>query len=364
MRTTSPSFEPRFCPNRLCTFHGIDSVAWPWQRYGFFRRKAGPTRIQRFRCRACARLFSSQTFDTTYYLKKPRIQRPLFSALVSCTALRQAARSFGVAPSTIQRQASRLGRHALLFEWKDGRREPREDLVLDGLTTFEYSQYWPADINLLVGASSHYVYGFTFSQLRRSGRMTAAQKRRRAELEQLLGRPSPRAIEDAVFDLMVHFVDGTELSLRSDQHGAYPRAIRRSGRSVRHLRVSSRLRRDARNPLFAINLLEMLIRHSSADHKRETIAFAKRIQGALERLAVLVVWRNHVKRTSERNSRSRTPAEIVGRSRARLTPPQVLARRLFPSRVDLPEPLWPVYWRRVPTRQLPDGTTHDLERAA
>jgi hypothetical protein len=49
---------------------------------------------------------------------------------------------------------------------------------------------------------------------------------------------------------------------------------------VTHRTISSRALRDTRNPLFAINLLDLLIRHSGANHKRETIAFSKRRQSA------------------------------------------------------------------------------------
>ena len=366
MRTTSRKFRPRFCPNPKCEFHGVDQDDWPFERYGFFERKAAPRRIQRFRCQACNTTFSSQTFDTTYYLKRPKLQRPLFNALVSCAALRQASRALGCAHSTMQRQASRLGRHALLFEWKDGLREPKEELVLDGLRTFEFSQYWPFDLNLLVGADSYYVYGFAPSQLRRSGRMTAFQKKKRGRLEERHGKPSRRATEEAVKSLLVHFLPPScqELTLRSDEHGDYPRAVRACGRSVTHVRISSKRRRDPSNPLFAINLLDRLVRHSSSDHKRETIAFAKRVQGAMERVAVLVAWRNHVKRRSERKSQSLTPSQRIGRFAERLTVKDLLARRLFPTRVELPAPAREVYWRTLTTRQIPNGTTHALKRAA
>ena len=47
----------------------------------------------------------------------------------------------------------------------------------------EHSQYWPLDLNLLVG-TSHYVYGFNDAELRRTGSMRPSQRRKRARLEQ------------------------------------------------------------------------------------------------------------------------------------------------------------------------------------
>src|SRR5688572_8826569 len=161
-----------------------------------------PHWIQRYRCLDCGRFFSSQTFDTTYFLKRPELQRPLHEALVSCTGLRQVARARGAAPSTMQRQASRLGRHNLLFQSLHRPPLPTERLVLDGLVTFEYSQYQPCELNFLLGADSHFIHGFTLSLLRRSGRMTDAQRRKRELDENRWGKAHPRATESAVRDLI------------------------------------------------------------------------------------------------------------------------------------------------------------------
>ncbi len=55
---------------------------------------------------------------------------------------------------------------------------------------------------------------------------------------------------------------------------------------------------------------------------------------------------------------------LRGLARERLSPEQVLARRLLPSRVRLPPDLVPVYEERVPTRQLPRLRCHELTYAA
>jgi hypothetical protein len=41
-------------------------------------------------------------------------------------------------------------------------------------------------------------------------------------------------------------------------------------------------------------LADLLLRHSTANPKRETIAFSKRRQGALYRVAIWVVCRNYI----------------------------------------------------------------------
>lgn len=354
---------PPFCPNRSCHSHA-DPRAWRFKRKGFYERRQGPRRVQRYLCRSCHRNFSSQTFSTSYWLKHPRLLAPLFHRLVGCSCLRQIAREFGLSHSSVQRQSERLGRHCLLFlEALRPRQAPREPLVLDGFRTFEHSQYWPFDLNLLVGAS-HYVYAFNDAELRRSGTMRAAQRRRRAELEAFHGRPSPQATRRAVEELVGRVVPpGAEVEIQSDEHRAYPQAFARlHDRRIQHRATSSTLSRTPRNPLFPANLADLLLRHASANHKRETIAFSKRRQGALYRAAIWAVWRNYLKSRSE-NRRDEPPGVALGMIPKRLSAEQVLAERRFPWRQELSPWLLRCYFGRIPTRRLPRCRSHSLRYA-
>lgn len=365
MPTLPPAWSPPFCPSPGCRFHG-DPRGWRARRKGFFRRQAAPQRIQRYQCPHCRRCFSSQTFSPTYWLKRPDLPRALFLRLLACSAYRQIARDLGVSPTTVLRQTERLGRHCLLFhERLRPQGPPVEPLVVDGFETFERSQDIPVHFHTAAGAESHFVYAFTDSELRRKGRMTPRQRRRRERRERTLGRPDPRSIEREMAALVALLVPpGAAACVRSDEHPAYPRAWRRlPDRRIRHETVSSRQARTPANPLFAANLLDLLIRHSSANHKRETIAFSKRRQSAAERLWVLAVWRNYLKSFSERKQDA-TPAMRLGLLPRKLTVDDVLATRLFPTRIELPPRLATYYWRLTPTRGLDHPRTHRLRFAA
>jgi transposase-like protein len=360
MPPTRAAFAPPFCPNSRCEGHA-DPVGWRYKRAGFFTRHARPHRIQRYRCSRCGRSFSSQTFSTTYWLRHPELPRAVFLRLLACSAYRQIARDLGHSPTTVQRQAERLGRHCLLFHERMRPKGPlAEPLVLDGFESFEFSQYTPIHLHAAAGQASHFFYGFTDSELRRKGRMTDVQRRRRAELERRFGRPDPQAIERDVAELLaIVTAAGTRVELHTDDHPAYPRALRSvgGGRRFDHRVTPGRASRTVRNPLFAVNLLDLLIRHSSANHKRETIAFSKRRQGAIDRLWVFAVWRNAIKSWSERR-RDASPAQRLGLLPRRLTAEDVLAERLFPSRIPLPVRWATYYWRRVPTRRISVIRTH------
>ena len=344
---------PPWCPNERCAFHGDGDTPWHWVRAGFYTRQAKPHRIQRFRCEHCGRYFSEQTFRTSYWLRCPGLLVETFHALTHCTGYRQLARKLDCSPQTIMRQAERLGRHCQLFH---ERFRPKggigESLGLDGLRTFEYSQYHPSEYQLVIGRASHYAYGFTHSELRRSGSMTPRQRRRRAELERTLGRPDPRSVEREVARVLGIVAAGSKrIELHTDEHAAYPRALRRlPGLEVEHHTISSRAARSTRNTLFAINLFDGLVRHSCANHKRETIAFSKRSSGGIARMWVMLVWRNYVKWFSERR-RGGTPAMRAGVCGQRLKVGEILKWRLFPARIGLPEPWADHYWGRVPARQ-------------
>jgi transposase-like protein len=366
MDALTAAAAPPFCPNPDCPFHRSSRSGWHYLRWGRFVRHRPPRIVQRYRCGHCRRCFSDQTFRTSYWLKRPELMRPLFLRLLACSGFRQIAREFGVSPSTVLTHCARLGRHSLLVHQalrpQGGIPEP---LALDSFISFEYSQDHPTAFHVAAGQASHFFYGFTDSELRRSGRMSARQRQRRAAIEARLGRPDPRSVEREVAELLRLLAPSPQaLALHTDEHQDYPRALRRVPHlAVRHHTVSSRAPRTPRNPLFAINLLDLLIRHSEANHKRETIAFSKRRQSAVERLALLLVWRNYLKAFSERR-RDPTPAMRLGLLDHPLTVGEVLARRRFVTRERLPE-RWMRYYRRdLVTRRLPNGAYHRLRYAS
>jgi transposase-like protein len=360
-----PLTVPGFCPNPRCPFH-IDSRGWRFKKKGFYTRRAAPQTVQRYVCSHCRRNFSAQTFATTYWLRRPDLQPLLFWRLLACSGFRQIARELAVSPTTVLRQAARLGRHSLLFhERLRPKAAPSEPLVADGFESFEFSQYTPIHLHLAVGQQSHFVYGLTDSELRRKGRMTPRQKRRRAALEDVFGRPDPRSIElDLAALLAVVLPPGAWARLHTDEHPAYPRALARlHDRSIEQRVISSRAARTIHNPLFPVNLLDLLLRHSSANHKRETIAFSKRRQSAVERAWLLVVWRNTMKPFSERK-RGATPAQRLGLLDGRLGVEAVLSERLFPTRIPLPARWADYYWRRIQTRRIKNNRRHAARYAA
>ena len=357
--STHPAIRrPPFCPNPKCDSRK-NPTAWRYAKKGFYLRDRAPKRVQRYQCSHCLRYFSSQTFAVTYWLKRGDLLESTFHRLVSCSGMRQIARETGVSHSTIRRLSDRLGRHCLLFhEAMKPKDCPNEPIVLDGFRTFEHSQYWPMDLNWVVGTSL-FVYGFNDAELRRSGTMRPAQAVKRTILEKRYGRPAPRATERQVHELLERVIPkGGTVTLRSDEHPAYPRAFAKlKDRVIHHERTSSKEARTTRNPLFPVNLADMLLRHCSSNHKRETIAFSKRRQSILYRAAIWTVWRNYMKDRSE-NRRLGPPAQWLGLIPRALSIRQVLERRLFPDDLQIKEWLWSCYFGRISTRAISHCEVH------
>jgi transposase-like protein len=363
--STSKTWAPPFCPNPNCLYHHNCGDPWPYKKIGFFQRQLPPHRIQRFTCKACKRSFSTQTFCTTYWQKQPQLDAQLIMKTVGGMANRQIARDLKVSPETVNRHLARLGRHCLLFHQKVVRdSRPPTAVVIDGFESFEFSQYFPIHHHLAVEKGTDFFIYFTDSELRRKGRMTATQKRRRQELEVRLGRPDPKAIEKDMRELLQVVFQGVDTAtVFSDDHPAYRRSLRQLAVRIEQRVTPGREHRDQNNALWEINLLELLIRHCGANHKRETIAWSKRRQASAERLAILLVWRNYMKGRREKERGSPTPAMARGLFGQPVGIEDLLGKRLFRTRVGLP-PRWAQYYdRSVLTRALGSQRTHELKFA-
>jgi len=221
-------------------------------------------------------------------------------------------------------------------------------------------KHHPFHHNIAVEPDSGFLLYHTDSPLRRKGRMTAAQKKRREELERRHGRPDPKAVQTGIRELLEFVTRGRrEITGRSDEHPAYRRAIAQLDCRVRHRVTSGRDRRDKHNPLWEVNLADLMIRHCTAAHKRETIAWVKRRQSSAERLSIFLVWRNLMKRRWEKGA-AVSSGMLKGVTDRLWTVRDVLGERIFRTRVELPR-VWAEYYdRAVETVGLRRNRRHRL----
>jgi len=378
-RETTPreQFQPPHCPHRCCPQHRIESPheRFRYKRNASYLRKCDGRRIARFRCNACGRGFSSQSFAVSYYAKRPELIRPTAKALCAGSAHRQIARSLGCSHSTVNRIAARLGRHcmllqALALEHLDGIHEP---VVLDAFETFVSSQLDALGLATPVGHQSWFVFGVDPAPHRRGGRLTPSQRRKlKRRKKPLPARGGVKQSFSRVFDLLELVMAPDEhLTLYSDKHPACPAALAAHALASRTTllvfpnpqrgpkgsprSLEARLRDAA---MFPVDLLHRLLRHTGAHHRRETIAFGRRINAVVEGVWVVVVWRNFVKGRSERKPDRRTPAMLKGLADAPWSWERVLAQRLFPDRIRVPKAWMKVYRRDWDTEEAGPMTRH------
>lgn len=375
------SFRPPHCPWPECSRHRPSADRpFRFHRHGRFARKCDGRQVPRYRCTSCERTFSQQTFAFSYYLKRPDLSVPIAAGLQACSAHRQLARSLGCSHATVTLRAARLGRHALLFNAAALQRIGRldEPVVYDHLETFEFSQNLPAGIGTPVGHGSWFGFDLEPAPHHRTGRMSKVQRRRMQRLYKKIGRPPrdaiPRSFRCFLDRMLELFPDGFELY--TDDHPAYARELRRHPMrgKVRH-RVFPNPKRgpkgSPRSPeavqrdraMFPVDLLHLIFRHMCAHHKRETIAFGRRINALLERGHLTMLWRNWIKGRSERKPDPETPAMVLGLTKRPLTWHEVFGRRLFPSRIRVPEGWMKVYRREWITKAIGINRPHALLNA-
>ena len=156
-----------------------------------------------------------------------------------------------------------------------------------------------------------------------------------------------------------------------DGHKAYGRAVNAHPEAARirlerHPNPKRRPKGAPRSPeavardraMFPCDVLHGLLRHSLAAHRRETIAFGRRLNALMERMFLAAVWRNFVKGVSERRPDPTTPAMRLGLTDRPWPWSRVLGRRLFPDRERIPKVWRELYRRAWTTPALPVNTLH------
>ena len=370
-------FRPPFCPHRDCPEHNRERPGFRFRPNGSYVTKH--RRVLRFVCNTCGGSCSTQSFATSYFLKRPELLTRIADQWVNGSCDRQIARTLGCAHSTVARQLARIGRHAMLFKAlarQELKGQLREPVVLDHFETFEFSQDLPFGLATPVGSASWFVYGTDLIPHRRTGRRSPAQQVRLDSRPQRPDRGGYRGSARRILEMLAGLAGPGMLQVIGDGHPAYEQA--RRDHPHRDRIVLARYPNPPRGPkgsrrspqarardraMFPVDALHALIRHSLSHQRRETIAFGRRLNAAAERISAFLVWRNFVKPRSERTPDPETPAMRVGLAAEPWSWRWLLSRRLFPDRIPLPDPWNELYRRDWTTPVLPSNTRHRLRYA-
>jgi transposase-like protein len=287
------TFTPPFCPNPRCIHHRSGKPGFA-KKNGITKTAKLPHFNQRFLCKNCGTQFSKNTFDFDFRKKLIQLSRNVLHFSMNGMSHSSIARELKVSKGTVNLRLKNLAHQSLFFEKENKVTTIKENVAYDGFETFTYSQFSPCYINTAVGMSSHFIYHNTFSPLNRKGRMTDFQKAKNVKLVEKYGQyPKDSIYKESqyIFREINEKAEG-KIQLFSDEHQSYRRAFVPSMKNISHETISSKQRRDARNPLFAINHLHLLYRHFLCSQKRETIAFQKHEAAMLEKVQLMKVYRN------------------------------------------------------------------------
>ena len=235
-------------------------------------------------------------------------------------------------------------------------------MVHDHFETFVGRQDHALGVGTAVGARSWFVYDVDPAPHRGSGRRPDRKPGARVKTR----RPYVESIRRTIRTLLPKVVAPNRLQVLVDGRVDYQAAVRLGTINDRvrlsvypnpkrgpkgSPRTAEAIARDT--AMFPVDQLHQLIRHSCADHKRETISFGRRIESILGRAHLVAVWKNFIKSRSERAPDRTTPGMRLGLTNTRWRWERVLSRRLFPSRVSPSDAALKLYWKRW-TLHLPE----------
>lgn len=335
-------FTPPYCPESRCSFHFGTNEKF-YVKNGFIPTNKPPFKNQRYRCKECSTQFSRNTFDLDFRKRLPGLSSMVLHFSMNGMSNNSIAKHLHVREKSVRKRLHHLALQALYFEKSHHPKTLTEDVAYDGFETFTHSQFSPCYVNTAVGKRSHFIYHNTLSPLNRKGRMTREQKVKNQKLQSIHGF-YPR---DSVYAQTIYILNSLsalsprERTVFTDEHKAYARAFKALRPPLHHHTTNSKKKRDAKNPLFAVNHLHLMYRHFFSSQKRETISFQKHEAALLEKMQLMKIYRNYMnpkfvkKNTFDERAHRDSPAMYLGVTRKILNFEDVFQSRKLPTQFQL-----------------------------
>ncbi len=333
-------FEPPRCPHAGCVFHR-SPVERFYVRHGSYVASVHSQPIPRFRCRACRRTFSRQTFRLSYRDRKPHLNATVAWALASGLWFRKTARDVGMTRNNLEKKARKHFRHLRRLNRNLLRRGPIAprrtgdgplEIQFDEFESYETRRNTrPVTIATAIEKRSRFLIATIVAPIRPHGRMTKARLAAIADDEARFGpRPhlSRLACLIALRRAATFQPDEASVVLETDEKQSYPEVARAAfhGRDLDHRTTSSRAPRGVGTPLFPINQTEAKARMHLGRIQREMPFASKRRRYLARHLELHVAWRNWVRPRFYRDG-TVTPAEFAGYAERPLARAELLGWR-------------------------------------
>ena len=316
-------FRPPRCPNPSCTQHRTPSASFCW-RVGYYQPRCRNEPVPRFRCKACRRGFSRQTFRHDYRDRRPECNEPLFSLLTSGVGLRQSGRLLKLGVQSVQRKMWKLSRTLqALHENLSVRLPAGGTYLMDEEETFEHASIRPLTMPVVIDRRTWFIVSTSVGSIRRLAPEGTARRRRQARDERKRGRrpdQSAKCVHEVLAALQRR-IDGPFV-LQTDKKSSYARIAQRLfGARVRHETTVSTMARTTSNPLFPINTTLAMSRDNCGRLRRKSWLVSKKGERLQAQMALFIAYRNYVRPRFNYDKPNETPAVLL----------KLLPRQLQPS---------------------------------
>ena len=309
-------FLPPRCPYRHCEFHLAPLGSW-FTRRGSYRALCRAHPVPRFRCKACRRTFSRQTFRMDFQDHRPDLNPKLFALLASGVGLRQSARLLDLSLRCLELKFRKLSRHLRRSNLNLQAPLPEgSSLQFDEFESFEgLRTLRPLSIPTLIEKRSRFLVWAESATIpprherTRQGRSRGVEESRHGPRRDGSREACRRTLRRAA--ALSTSLD--PLVIETDCKPSYPRLVKEAfgkERVIVHGRTKSTRVRDVSNPLFAINQTEAIARDLLGRLRRESWLGSKKRRYLDLGLSLFGAWRNLVRRRFNKDELS--PAAVLG----------------------------------------------------
>lgn len=232
-----------------------------WNRDGFYYRLDDSKNIQRWKCKDCAKKFSSATFKPTYNQKKRRINQTIRFGFASNMCQRDIAELLSVNIKTVAARLVWLGklsraknkRYVNAFIRQHG---PIKCVQFDDLVTFEHTNCKPLTVPVAIIDGKRVPLGFGVGSIPAFGRLAAISRKRYGKREDC-----SRAIREELF-VQLRTILPPDVHFKTDGHLHYTTLIKKHFPNGTHkVHISQRgsvvgqgeLKKTRFDPLFSVN---------------------------------------------------------------------------------------------------------------
>ncbi len=303
-----------FCPNSKCKNHRfidlynediVKSVPSKYIDNTWYINKGTHANhtikrlIQRFKCKECKSTFSTQTFETSYYMKIRISFESIIKIISNSNSESNLSRLKNHSPNAISNAIYRYGKQAIAIQSLiRSQQEIKEDIVIDGIEDKIKSKYFPQDFNIAIGKESQYIYFYDNAHYRRKGKTTNIQKSKQKHYSKIYNyekRSIYKSTKRILNELLNQNSNVDKITIYSDEKKEYKQAIKnicKNANKIRHETISSKIPRTKTNPLFSVNYIDINMRRDLANFRRKTTCLPKEINKTYDRLALYFLYNN------------------------------------------------------------------------